>query len=396
MALVLMMRAALVPESKIKTLDASVSLAIQKEITERAQALFTSNDKLFELEDARVVVVCQDITGSDEARRVAERIASEVSAPSSLFRGRAITVNTGAVLAGGAHAAPDDVLADAEMAMRSAGEAADTHVVLFDTPAVTGVISSLDRLGRAPDDDAVGGFHLDFQPMLTAEDRSLRGVEALLRWEGSAPARTSSRDLVHLAEQSDWIEPLGRWVLKQAVSQTKDWTRVGSSGFTTFVNVSTIQLASPRFAHDVVATIRSAGVAPTSLGLDIMETALESEDTLHSLHVLRDFGVQVALDDFGMELSTMSYRAGLPLDHAKVDMSIVDRLDLGTARSVLRAIVSHARDLGLSVIAKRVQTEAHLVAAIDVGCDHLQGFLLSPPLSGSALNAYVALQHHAP
>lgn len=365
---------------------------IQLELVRRVRRIASAEDKLFALEDGRVVVVCRHVGGGDEARRMAERFTSEAAHPRWEDSALPVEISSGAVVPAARHANPEALLADVEKATRRAATGTGTQLVFLDEllwPDLVAGFSTLDP----PGDTDVGGFHLDYQPIVAAADHLLWGMEALLRWEGAAPARGSALDLVHVAEQTGWIEPLGRWVMQEATSQTSSWARAGATDLIVFVNVSAIQLSSPRLIEDVDETLRITGLAPTHLGFDITTSALGGDQALHNLHALRGRGVTIALDDFEMEMSAMRPLATMPLDLIKLDASVVRTLGTPSARSLLTGIVSRARELGLAVIAKNVEAQSQLAMALEVGCDYLQGFAISPPLRAPALDEFIAMGH---
>ena len=361
---------------------------LQLELARRLRSVASVGDKLFLLDDATVVVVCPHVVGGSEARRMAERFTSEASQPSRDTSALPIEVSSGAVLAAARHDSPETVLADAETAMRRAAAGTGTQFAFSDGPLWSDLVDRLSSLDPRCDADA-GGFHLDYQPIVAAADRSLWGMEALLRWEGAASARRSVLDLVHVAEQTGWIEPLRRWVMREATSQAHGWTRAGASDLMIFVNVSAIQLSSARFIEDIDETLRITGLSPTLLGLDIPTSALSADPNLEIIHALRDRGVTIALDDFEVKAPAIRSLEEMPVDIVKLDATAADALGGDSARSLLAGTVSWAHQLGLTVIAKSVEDQSQLTLAVEVGFDHLQGLLLSPPLERSTLEEFI-------
>lgn len=366
-------------------LDVSVRDSTRREMINRVSALLSNNDSVFELSESRLVVICHNIADALEAWRVAERFTSEAAYPSVRKDARHMMISTGAVLAAGVHATPEDVLADAQTAMKRAAEKPGTRVELFDEELRIELLSrfhSLDRIANGADGS---GFHLHYQPIVAVADGSLNAVEALLRWQDTGPPRVSAQDLVLLAEQTDWIEPLGRWILEQAAVQTSMWAKAHPDMFTTFVNVSAGQLSSPRFIDDVDKILRDTGLAPERLGVEITESVLVAEEAISYLLALREMGIQISLDDFGTGFSGLRSLAKTPLDRIKLDISFVHRLADTAVRSISTSVVSLAHELGLKVTAEGVETEPQLTAVGDIGCDDVQGFFISRPKHGSAL-----------
>lgn len=372
--------------------DVTTHRGIQLELARRLRWVASVDDKLFVLDDGTVVVVCRHVVSGDEASRMVERFTSEASHPTRDDHALPIQVSSGAVLAAARHASPEALLADAETAMQRAAAGTGTQFAFSEGPMWSELVARFSSLDLSGDAEA-GGFHLDYQPIVAAADHSLWGMEALLRWEGAAPARRSSLDLVHAAEQTGWIEPLGRWVMREATSQTPGWAQAGASDPIIFVNVSSIQLSSPRLIEDVDETLRITGLAPTYLGFDITTKALSGDRALHNIRALRGRGVTISLDDFEVDASAMRSLEGMPLDHVKLDASIVRRLGTRSARSLLIGIVSSVHQLGFAVTAKNIEVQSQLAMALGAGCDHLQGSFISPPLRGSTIDEFITTRH---
>lgn len=352
----------------------------------RLRSISSGDIKIFLLGDGTVVVVYPHAVGGRQARGIAERFTNEAAHPSRGPVALPIAVSSGAVLVGAMHDSPEEVLADAEAAMHRAAAGIGTQFSFAGGPLWSNLIHSLSALDARPADADAGGFRLDYQPMVAAADYSLLGVEALLRWEGDASARRSALDLVHAAEQTGWIDPLGRWVIREATSQANGWT---PTRIMIFVNVSAIQLSSPRILEDIDETLQTVGLAPTRLGLDIPTSALDDGQALEIIRALRTRGVVIALDDFEVKAPAIRSLEEMPVDIVKLDTTAADGLGGDSARSLLTGIVSWAHQLGLTVTAKSVEAESDLARAVEAGFDHLQGLLISPPLHRSTVDEFI-------
>ncbi|MGC2240970.1 MAG: EAL domain-containing protein, partial [Acidimicrobiia bacterium] len=373
--------------------NATTQRGVQLELTRRLGTVVSAKDEVFALEDATVIVVCTDVVGGEEARRVADHFTREASQPSWDNSALPIQVSSGAVLAAARHDGPESLLADAEEAILRAAAGIGTQFAFSEGPLWSDLITRLPDLDPAGDSDA-GGFHLDYQPIVATAGQSLWGIEALLRWEVSTPARRSAIDLVHVAEQTGWIEPLGRWVMRKAALQAPAWADAGATNPIVFVNASTAQLSSPRLLGDIDEILRITGLAPEHLGLDISGDALENDQAYRNLQALRRRGVTISLDDFDMRITDIRSLDRMPLDHVKLDVSTIHRLGTDSADSMLVGVVASAHQLGFAVTAKNIEVQPQLTVAIEAKADHLQGILISPPVTGSTLDAFIATQHH--
>lgn len=373
--------------------DMATRAGLQLELARRLGRVTSVDDKLFVLDQGVAVVVCRHVVRSEEARRIAERFTREASNPSWDDSSLPIHVSSGAILATAKHASSEALLADAEKAMLRAATGIGTQLVFIDDSQWPDLVAGFSTLD-APREHTASGFHLNYQPIVEASNDSTWGMEALLRWEGAAPARRSALDLVHVAEQTDWMEPLGRWVAQEATSQAQQWAQAAATDLIVFVNVSSTQLSSPRFTGDIDETLRISGLASTRLGLDVTTSALGDDQALRNLHTLSGRGVTVALDDFEMEVAAMQSLVGMPLDLVKLDVSFMEALAAPSASSLLTGIVSSAHQLGYSVTAKNVESQSQLEMAIGAGCDYIQGLFISPPLLAAELDEFTATRNN--
>jgi EAL domain-containing protein (putative c-di-GMP-specific phosphodiesterase class I) len=211
------------------------------------------------------------------------------------------------------------------------------------------------------------------------------GVEALLRWNHPKHGAVSPGVFIPIAEESGLIHPIGDWVLREACLAAKRWPvrRVA-------VNVSAVQFRSPLFASKVLDTLRETGLEPGRLELEITESVLLdlAEIVEPTFSTLRGAGVRIALDDFGTGYSSLTYLQKFPVDKIKIDRSFVHNLDADAASdAIVQAIVDLARAMGVEVTAEGVETAAQHDALKRIGCDELQGFLLSTPLSTADMDA---------
>ncbi len=237
---------------------------------------------------------------------------------------------------------------------------------------------------------AADDFQLHFQPIVELATGTVVGAEALLRWRLGGELLLPERFLP-VAEQTLLIHPLGDWVLRTACNQGASWQdRLGS--FRLAVNLSAHQLAQPGIVDQVAALLAASGLPPPRLELEITEgTAMKDpQHTSELLGRLKKLGVRLALDDFGIGYSSLSYLQQFPLDSVKIDRSFV--ADLGRARgglAIIRATLAMAQALGLHVTAEGVETPMQLQLLRELGCHDAQGFGLGRPMTATELEASV-------
>ena len=223
-----------------------------------------------------------------------------------------------------------------------------------------------------------GELELHYQPVVDVDDEAITSFEALIRWRHPELGIVAPAEFIPLAEETRLIVPLGAWVLREACRAAMSWPApIGVA-----VNISAIQVEDPGLLASVMGAIAASGLPPSRLELEITETVLmhESAAVLAALHALRDFGVRVALDDFGAGYSSLNYLRQFPLDAVKVDRSYVAGLDDPTTAAIFGAVIGLGRQLGMSVTVEGVETAEQLAAARLAGCTAVQGFLFSRPV----------------
>jgi EAL domain-containing protein (putative c-di-GMP-specific phosphodiesterase class I) len=221
---------------------------------------------------------------------------------------------------------------------------------------------------------------LAYQPVYSGITGKITGVEALLRWAHPQHGIVSPGIFIPIAEESGLIHAIGERVLREACLAAKRWPVRHIA-----VNVSAIQFRSPAFARTVFDILRETGLEPSRLELEITESVLldSAEIAEPTFRTLRGAGVRIALDDFGTGYSSLTYLQKFPVDKIKIDRSFVHNLDSGesAADAIVQAIVNLARAMSVTVTAEGVETETQRALLESIGCDELQGFLLSKPLS---------------
>jgi EAL domain-containing protein (putative c-di-GMP-specific phosphodiesterase class I) len=259
-------------------------------------------------------------------------------------------------------------------------------------------LGARDRLGLENDlrrAVTTNGFELHYQPIVTLASGMCVGFESLVRWTRNGKA-VSPATFIPIAEELGLIDAIGTWVLREACRTFADWRRRfpehGLDCIT--VNVSGRQLAQQHFLSTVEQALRSTGLAPGSLRLEITETAL-MDSPAHAAAMLRDlrtFGVKIYLDDFGTGYSSLSHLHKLPVDALKIDRSFVKSLLMPDRPAIVESILALARTLNTGVIAEGIETHEEADELVRLGCTRAQGSLFSKPLPTAAAEAVIAAQ----
>jgi diguanylate cyclase (GGDEF)-like protein len=229
-----------------------------------------------------------------------------------------------------------------------------------------------------------GGFELNFQPLYSLAEKRLTGFEALIRWNHPRRGRVNPVEFIQLAEETGLIVPIGEWVLREACHQASSWP----ADVSVAVNVSPKQFAASGIAATVLSALSASGLPAHRLELEITESIFiaDVDQTLATLHSLRNLGVRIALDDFGTGYSSLSYLRSFPFDKVKIDKSFVE--DLGTSgngHAVIRAITTLAAALGMETLAEGVEDVAQFEVLEREGCQNIQGYLFSRPVAADAV-----------
>jgi len=236
-----------------------------------------------------------------------------------------------------------------------------------------------------------GQIFLEYQPQVDIATGKVCGVEALLRWQHPQYGRIPPPVVATLAEDMGAAQALGMRVLSLACRQRAAWRESLPDDFAMSVNVSPGQLPDPEFGGRVLAMVRESGMTPCMLGLEITEgTALGSAVyAFDSLRQLREQGVKIALDDFGMGHTSLHYLRQLPLDAVKLDRSLVIAGSGEVNEHIVRSLVELSRGLGVSIVAEGVENAEQLQWLEDAGCSRFQGYFFSPPLAGQTCLDFV-------
>jgi EAL domain-containing protein (putative c-di-GMP-specific phosphodiesterase class I) len=206
-------------------------------------------------------------------------------------------------------------------------------------------------------------------------------MEALVRWQHPTLGIVAPTEFIPLAEETGLIIEVGRWVLEEACTQCAAWRAEGYDGVDVSVNVSGRQLDDPEFPGMVESVLDATGLPASALSMEITESVIVTEGSVghETLADLQRLGVRIAIDDFGIGYSSLSYLAKLPVHALKVDRTFIAGLGTAQDGSIVAAMVDLAHKLGLEVVAEGVETETELEQLRQADCDEAQGFLLGRP-----------------
>ncbi|MDH5301306.1 MAG: EAL domain-containing protein [Gammaproteobacteria bacterium] len=369
-------------------------------VASRLEQFARRNDTIARLGGDEFTIILEDINNSDDAAIVAQKIL-EVMAPSYILDGHEVVASPSI----GITLYPDDatdmqsLLKNADTAMYRSKEKGRNRYQFYTADMNAKAYEHLileNALRHALDREE---FRLYFQPQIDLHTHGVIGIEALVRWEHPEKGLILPEQFVPFAEETGLIHPIGQWVLHAACKELVRWQKAGIPPLRMALNLSMRQFRQTKFVDMVREAIQEYQINPSLLELEITESFLAHnvEQTAETLHQLRDLGVHISVDDFGTGYSSLSYLKKFPLNTLKIDKSFVK--DISTdpdGATIAEAIIALGQSLRLHVIAEGVETQEQVFFLRSRGCDRVQGFLFSRPLSSTEAMAWLKKNRSRP
>lgn len=357
----------------------------------RLQHTVRDVDTVARLGGDEFAVILLDVRDIRSAEDISDRVLQKLQEPFKLIDDQVfVGASIGIALSTGPDADADDLLRKADIALYEAKRngrgryqvfAGDMDDLLLRKRKVESELRNALNGGT--------GIKLAYQPIFASNGKTIVGAEALIRWAHDVHGALPAAQFIAIAEERGMIGQLGKWVLLEAcrfaVRTELPWLAV---------NVSPLQLRDAGFAEEVASILAETGLAPERLQLEITENVLleNSDATRTTLANLRRSGVGIVLDDFGTGYSSLSYLRRHAIDKLKIDRSFVRLLDGdGNSGAIVKALIDLAGALKVEVTAEGVETEAQKTLLVAMGCQQLQGYLLSSPLEPAQLLALPGL-----
>ncbi len=339
-----------------------------------------------------------EVRDAEEADVVVEKLRAAARRPFALH-GREIHVTmSGGLAISPRHAeTPEALLAAADIASARAREDGRDTVRTFDSSMNEVARKTVALEGAIRKALVDGELRLCYQPLVSVATDRIEGFEALLRWESAELGNVPPSDFIHLAEANGLIVPIGRWALRSACAQAREWQKAGTPARVS-VNLSAREFRQPDLYLTVRNTLSETGLPAQLLDLEITErVAMESPDVSQFvLRELRSLGVSISIDDFGTGYSSLAYLRSFPIDTLKIDGSFIQAM-VGDPQSaaIVRSVIDLAHHLKLGTVAEGVETEEQAAVLRRASCDRIQGYLISRPLPAPEATRLLREDHRA-
>ena len=367
--------------------------ALLRMVADRLKSAVREGDTVARLGGDAFAVLATDLARPDDVLSVARKIREAMHSPFRLeARDLHVTLSIGASVTPRDGEEFDMLLRNADAAMhrvKAEGRDGFQFYAAAMTRQAAERVELENELRLALEKNQL---EMHYQPQVVLADGRIVGVEALMRWNHAQRGSISPGQFIPVAEDSDLIHPLGAFALAESCRQIRVWGDAGSAELRLAVNVSARQFRSPGFVNTVERALRASGLAPRNLELELTEGVLvESRDrTVAVLKGLKELGVQIAVDDFGMGYSSLSYLSRLPIDCLKIDRTFVSQARRRQDAAITQTVILLAHSLGVRVIAEGVETVEQLDFLRMHRCDQAQGYFFSPAVHPGAMAQLLA------
>jgi diguanylate cyclase (GGDEF)-like protein len=369
---------------------------VLREVSRRLQRCVRSVDTVARFGEDEFVILLNEIREPMEAVYIVERIQEKLAQRIELFGCETLsTAAIGIALGSVRYENPEEIVRDAETAMKRAQRQGPGRCAMFDATMQEQVEQRL--LLEAELENAIvkNEFRLHYQPIVSLETQKIEGFEALVRWQSPRRGLLYPADFLQLAEAIDLLVPITNWVLRESCGCLAKWQAKFPPAQTLYVSVNLPKqyLENQALGKEISSMLSEKGLEPSHLTVEITENQCmeHPQSVADMLRALSTTGVRSALDDFGKDYSSLSYLANLPVQILKIDQSFTAKLDnCERSEAIVRAILSLGECLGLDVIAEGVESAEQMRRLQLLGCKHAQGFYFAKPLEMDLAERFLA------
>jgi diguanylate cyclase (GGDEF)-like protein/PAS domain S-box-containing protein len=362
-----------------------------RETARRLRENMRAGDRLARCGSDRFCILASDAAGPIEVERLSRRLLATIQQPYG-YQGQAVhmSASIGVSSFSQPRRQSGNLLHQATLALARAKRAGGNTLAFYSADADPLGADTIKLEADLHDGVRNGEFSLNYQPITDCLSGEVVGVEALMRWKHPILGMMPPVTFIPLAESSGLINFLGNWALRIACMQLKQWDAIGLHLGYVAVNVSPRQFRDARFVTSVREALELTGIEPARVVLEITEGVLMHDPAKAKLLLeeLVDLGVRCAVDDFGTGYSSLAYLQRFPLATLKIDRSFIENLlSSRNDRAIVTAVVGLARNLNLQLVAEGVETEAQRALLVEMGCSHMQGWLVSQAMPADGLAA---------
>ena len=357
---------------------------------ERLSSLTREKDILFRWGGDEFTIILENIDNLDDVSTITERIIKGMSSPISIAKQElVITTSIGIAVYPNDSDSAEALIKNADAAMYHA-KGSGRNRYEFYTPEMNARAKERleleSGLQKALQNEE---FILHYQPKYGASTQKLVGVEALLRWQHPSYGLVMPDRFIPALEENGLINAVGQWVLRTACAQNKMWQEQGFEPVTVSVNISAVQFRSPQLIDTVARVLDETQLESRYLELELTESMFISntEAAINTMYRLKDLGVSLSIDDFGSGYSSLSYLKRFPVDYLKIDRSFIKDIENSNKdAAITNAITVLAHSLNMKIVAEGVESQGQLDYLKSQGCQELQGFLFSRPISAQEVS----------
>ncbi len=353
---------------------------------------------LYRLGGDEFTILLEGLTDPSDAMRLA-RTAQHVVAEPFIVDSREVRVSVsfGIAMSTTTHDRPEDLLRDADVALRRAKSLGGSRCEVFDEALHSRAVGRLALESDLRTALNQQQFRIHYHPVMHLGNRSIVSFEALLRWEHPTQGLISPYRFIEAAEDTGILVSIGHWLILQACRQLREWESLepSKSRVSLTVNVSARQFADARLVNDLQDALEQTGVDPSRIQLEITESiaAADPKLTVTVLSHLKHMGIGVILDDFGTGSTSLRALRQFPVDALKIDRSLVRDMQSDRAtEDIVRMTISLAHNMGRTAIAEGIETPVQMTRLMEFGCEYGQGYYFSQPLDPKAALAFMRQQ----
>ena len=372
------------------TLGHAAGDLVLRKVADRVSSIVRKDDVVARLGGDEFAVLQLHTRESETAERLASRMVTGIGGQPFMLNGQAVYIGASIGVACAPYDGDDpaELLRNADLALYAAKADGRATFRRYDL-----ALDERTRERRALEAGlrqalVEGQLELHYQPLVDTRSGHITSAEALVRWRHPERGLVPPGDFIKLAEETGVIVALGEWVLRTACAEAATWP----DAISVAVNLSPSQIRAGSLAVVIGKILEETGLAPQRLELEITEGVLLTDErgTLQTLQQLREFGLRISMDDFGTGYASLSYLRRFPFDKIKIDQSFVRQVpNDAESTAIVRAIITMGSCLGMSITVEGVETLEQFDFSVLEGCDTIQGFYVSRPLTAEAFVSFI-------